>query len=411
MTRPWRLLFLAPAACGGGAEAALEDLLAALHAARPGWELRVLALADGPLLERVRSRLGPGAAAVLPVPEALRKVGEAGGWMAKVRAGLAGAGVVRALRRELRAWRPDLVHSNGMKTHLLAGVALRLPRPGGFPRGLPLVWHFHDYPGTRRAVLPLLRGLARRCDGALAVSESVAGDVRRVFGGTFPTCMTHNAVDLERFTPEGPALDLDGLAGLPPAAPGTVRVGLVATFAHWKGHETFLRAAASVLRESPAPPVRFYVVGGPIYATAGSQRTGDELRAAARAAGLGETDVGFTGFVDDAPAAMRALDVVVHASTQPEPFGLVLAQAMACGRALVTSGLGGAAEIVTPETDALVHQAGDADSLAAAILRLAADAGLRARLGAAGRAGSKRFSRERLAEKVVPLYEGLMAGR
>ena len=55
---------------------------------------------------------------------------------------------------------------------------------------------------------------------------------------------------------------------------------------------------------------------------------------------------------------MRALDVVVHASTQPEPFGLVIAEAMACGRAVVVSSGGGAAEIVTPGEDALVHEVG-----------------------------------------------------
>ena len=206
-------------------------------------------------------------------------------------------------------------------------------------------------------------------------------------------------------------MDLDALAGLPPAVPGTVRVGLVATFARWKGHKTFLQAAAAALlrqRGTTPVPVRYYVVGGPIYATTGSQHTLDELRTTARAAGLGETDAGFTGFVDDAAAAMRALDVVVHASTRPEPFGLVLAQAMAVGRALVTSGLGGAAEIVRPDVDALVHRPGDAASLAGAMDRLTADADLRARLGAAGQAAAGRFSRERLAAAVVPVYEQIM---
>ena len=56
-------------------------------------------------------------------------------------------------------------------------------------------------------------------------------------------------------------------------------------------------------------------------------------------------NVGFTGHVDDVPAALRALDIVVHASVEPEPFGLVIAEAMACGRPLIVSRAGGAAEI------------------------------------------------------------------
>ncbi len=58
---------------------------------------------------------------------------------------------------------------------------------------------------------------------------------------------------------------------------------------------------------------------------------------------------------------MRALDIVVHASTRPEPFGLVIAEAMACGRAVITSAAGGAAEIVESEVDALTHTPGDVE--------------------------------------------------
>src|SRR5690606_34969087 len=125
----------------------------------------------------------------------------------------------------------------------------------------------------------------------------------------------HNAVDEDVFTSQGPALDLAKLSELDPPPSGTIRVGLVATFAHWKGHETFLRAAAS-----STGGYRFYVIGAPIYATDGSQWGLDELRKLACDLGV-DHRVGFTGFVEDVPAAMRDLDVVVHASTEPEPFG------------------------------------------------------------------------------------------
>ena len=108
-----------------------------------------------------------------------------------------------------------------------------------------------------------------------------------------------------------------------------VRIGLVATFARWKGHARFSTRSR---RLPESLPVRGYVIGGPVYETAGSQVSLDELRAAVAALGL-EGRVGFTGFVEDAAQAMRALDVVVHASTEPEPFGLVIAEAMACARA------------------------------------------------------------------------------
>ena len=117
-------------------------------------------------------------------------------------------------------------------------------------------------------------------------------------------------MDLDRFNPQGPKLDLDALSGLPPAPEGTLRVGLVATMARWKGHEVFLHSLSILPKELP---IRGYVIGGPIYATAGSQYSIDELKNIASTLGL-NGNIGFTGYVSEPGAAMRALDVVVHAS-------------------------------------------------------------------------------------------------
>ena len=127
------------------------------------------------------------------------------------------------------------------------------------------------------------------------------------------------------------------------------------------------------------------------------------------AAELGlEKIVGFTGFVDDSAAAIRALDIVVHASTQPEPFGLAIAEGMACGKPVIVSAAGGAIEIVTPGVDALTHSPGDVDALADCIVKLAGDCGLRNRIGAAARASAERqFSRERVVAEMLPIYQGV----
>ena len=104
--------------------------------------------------------------------------------------------------------------------------------------------------------------------------------------------------------------------------------------------------------------------------------------------------------------ALRALDIVVHASTEPEPFGLVIAEAMACGRPVIVANGGGAREIVEPGVDALTHPPGDAAALAARIRELAEDARLRAALGVSAReAALRRFDRMRLASELIPLYE------
>src|SRR5579862_640252 len=132
------------------------------------------------------------------------------------------------------------------------------------------------------------------------------------------------------------------------------------------------------------PPVRGYLIGGPLYETEGSQSDPEDLRRLAARLGL-TGRVGFTGFVAEPAAAMRALDVVVHASTQPEPFGLVIAEAMACGKAVLVSDTAPLEELVSPGEDALTYPAGDSLVLAARIAELAKDRGLRSRLGQAAR--------------------------
>jgi glycosyltransferase involved in cell wall biosynthesis len=211
-----------------------------------------------------------------------------------------------------------------------------------------------------------------------------------------------NAIDLQRFTPAGRCLDLDRLAGLPPAPAGTVRVGLIGTFGRWKGHQTFLDAIA---RLGDMPALRAYVIGDALYQTSGSQYTLEELRAQSEANGL-TGRVGFTGFVDSVDEAIRALDIVVHASTAPEPFGLVIVEAMACARAVIASDAGGAREIFTREVDALGHPPGDSEALAACIAQLARNETLRAQLGAAARqTAERRFNRRRLASELAPIYQ------
>jgi glycosyltransferase involved in cell wall biosynthesis len=133
----------------------------------------------------------------------------------------------------------------------------------------------------------------------------------------------------------------------------------------------------------------------------------EELQAQADRPGLGSR-VGFTGFLPPAPA-MRALDVVVHASTRPEPFGLVVAEAMACGRALITSA-SGAQRSRDRREDALTCVPGDADSLSACITRLARDPVLRRELGKNARASAcRRFDSDRFARELVAVYEAALA--
>lgn len=400
-----RIAFVSVSDQMGGSEAVLLDIVRGLRRVRPTWDLHLVAPGHGPLCGRA---VGAGAgAAVLELPRALASFGERAAVSGRVgipsvrllRAGAAVPGYQRAMNALLDRLEPDLVHTNGFKAHVPAARARG--------RGRALVWHLHEYVGRRPLTRALLRRYAGRCAAIVANSRSVADDARRALGG-HRVRVIPNAVDLSVFNPAGPLADLDALCGMAPAPAGAVRVGLVATFARWKGHEVFLQAIAALPRDAP---IRAYVVGGPVYDTQGSQYSAEELGALARGLGIGGR-VGFTGFVDDPARAMRTLDVVVHASTDPEPFGLVIAEAMACGRALVTSGCGGAAELVRDGVDALVHRPGDSAGLAACIDRLARDPATRLRLGERARAlAVERFDAERFVDRFAALYEEVAAHR
>jgi glycosyltransferase involved in cell wall biosynthesis len=397
-----KIAYLNPGGAIGGAEMCLLDVLSSLRTARPDATPVVLLGAGGPLQAEVEALGIP--CEVLPLPGGVARLGDAGATnlgrkLVLMGRALASARVTfayaRRLARWIRATRPDLVQTNGMKMHLLGTWAT--------PRAVPVVWHLHDYLGTRPAMARLLRMVTQTGVESVAVSHSVAADAMKTLSERMPIRVIHNGVDVDRFSPgEGDPAALDRAAGLVPATGPVVRVGLVATFATWKGHDVFLEAVSRIPADRPA---RFFIVGGPIYESSGSQVTLDDLKRRAAALGVAGR-VGFTGYQADPAQALRSLDVVVHASTRPEPFGRVIVEGMACGRAVVAMSEGGAAELFRPGEDALGCAPRDPSALAGVIMRLIDDPPLRRRLGESARqAVLCRFDRTRLALEWTSVYD------
>ena len=390
--------FLNPVGTIGGAERVLLAWVAAARRIAPSARLSAVLFGDGLL----RARLTASGVEVhlLPLPDTLAATGDTalqdrpGSGIRPLLATLPAAGrFVLHLRKLLTRLAPDLIHSNGLKAHLLGAAAK--------PSGTPLLWHLHDFYSERPVAKWGLKLARAAATGGIAISDAIRRDTRRLLPG-FPVRTVLNTVDTDHFTPGvGNPDELDLLSGMPKAAPGTLRVGLVATYANWKGHGVFLDALATL----PASlPFRGYVVGGPIYATGGSQVTRLELEERIATNGLAGR-VGLVPFQDDPASVYRALDIVVHASTRPEPFGLSIAEAMSCGRAVVVSAAGGAAELFRDGEDAVGFPPGDAAALAAALRQLVASPDARVALGAAARRRAVRtFTPERLLGEVGALY-------
>jgi glycosyltransferase involved in cell wall biosynthesis len=375
---PLRVLLLSAVGEIGGAERVVLDLI---RFAQPGVRFALICMADGPLVAAAREA-GAERVQVCPWPERLNRTGDSGiaGFSQALRTAptmfaslaLSLPGFERsaqAVNRAVAEWRPHVIHSNNVKTHLLS----RRIRPGA----AKLIWHLHDLVSSRRLARHLLPRMATEVDAFVAVSDAVAKDAREVFGPSAPVTVVHNGIDTSRFAP---AVSDPSVLGR--VRPG-LRVGLIATFARWKGQDVFIDAVARL-----SPDIRsratFYIVGGPIYRTGGSQWSASELEARIDRAGL-RGSMCLTGFVSELPEVYRALDVVVHASKRPEPFGLTIAEAMACGRATIASYGGGAIELFEDGKSALAVPMGDAAGLSRCLEKLILDAGLRRQLGAAAR--------------------------
>lgn len=271
------------------------------------------------------------------------------------------AGAVADFAREHRI---DLIQGNN---GILINDAVIL---GARQAGLPCVIHCRGAEYPSRLGTWLVGNVSR----VLAVSGFVAESVQALGFEEERIVLVPEGIDAAAF-----ARDADGGAfrsrhGLPDDMP---LVGIVACLVGWKGHDVFLQALSRVLPGRLAGAV---VVGGE---PDGSSLEEARLQEEAKRLGIADR-VWFTGHESDVASAMAACQVVVHASTSPEPFGRVILEAMSLGRPLVATRAGGPLEVVDSGIDGLLIPPGDAQAMASAIERLLDDARLRDRLGRAG---------------------------
>jgi glycosyltransferase involved in cell wall biosynthesis len=172
----------------------------------------------------------------------------------------------------------------------------------------------------------------------------------------------------------------------------------------WKGQHILLQAIASLLPRYPQ--LQILIIGGP---GAGGTAYADELRRLAGTLGI-EASVRFLGHRDDVPRLLPAMDVLVHASTSPEPFGRVVIEAMAAGVAVVGTAAGAIPEIVRDEVEGLLVPPGDAPAMASALAIALDHPELRASwVEAARETVAERFNLAQYVRGVEKVYEGILS--
>lgn len=376
--RPLRLLFTLPwATRSGGA----EEMLQALVEGGPGhgYESEVAFLQEGPWPAELRAE---------GVPVHVLQAG-------RVRELHLGARAVLRLARVLRGRRPDVVVNWVAKTQLYGAPAAMLAGMGD-----RVVWWQHAIPSDHW----LDRAATALPAAAIGCTSHAAAEAQRRIRPARPMFVVAAGARAPARRPDATAPGAP--AGLPELPEGTLLVGLVARLQPWKGQDRLVRAAA-LLRER-GHAVHVLLVGGdswslaPDYASA-LPRLIAELQ-------MGE-HVTMTGEVPDAGPYIDRMDVLVNAS-DPEPFGIVLLEAMARGVAVVAVDRGGPREIVEGGVTGMLARSGEPSALADAIEPLLVSPELRSRLAAAGRERfESQFTEEAMCRRFAEQMRSLVAAR
>ncbi|HEY2652952.1 MAG TPA: glycosyltransferase family 4 protein [Solirubrobacteraceae bacterium] len=346
-----KVVYLDHVARLSGGEIALLRLLPGLD----GVSRHVILAEDGPLVQQLH--LAGISSEILPFTERARDLhrDELGRGLAPAAVTAATAAYVVRLACRLRRLHADVVHANSLKAGVYGSLASRLAR-------VPMVWHVRDRISTDYLPRPaaiLVRSMIRRLPTVvLANSEA-----------TMATLGARTLASVPHFVIPDP---LPGVPVQPSPNGGPLVYGLVGRLAPWKGQDLFLRAFA---RAFPTGQERAVLVGGALF---GEDDYADELPRLAEKLGIADR-VEFRGHRRDVWDELSRLDVLVHTSVTPEPFGLVILEGMVAGVPVIAAGAGGPAEILQHDVTGILYEPSNEAELAESMRRLG-DRGLRERL-------------------------------
>jgi len=293
------------------------------------------------------------------------------------------------LLRLLQRHKIDLIHANSTTAQVYALPAARLA-------GIPVVWHCRD-------LVPLgLPGkiLCRHTTRILAISAAVKEHLLEYGPPPALVEVIYNGLDIDRFCEHGQREMFRQSYGYSPA---TFLIGMAGHLVPWKKHRLFLEAAARIAAELPA--ARFIIAGGDLFQDHPGYRS--ELQALAGTMGI-QDKVTFTGYLADIVPFLEGLDLLLHPASH-EPFGRIVAEAMALGKPVVAIDAAGPKEIIANGIDGLLVPADAPDALAAAVLKLAVNPAQCSAIGAAARERIRQnFASPIMANRIAALYTELL---
>jgi glycosyltransferase involved in cell wall biosynthesis len=337
-----RVLFLDHVGALGGAELALVDVARSYRDTST-----FLLFADGPFRERL-TNLGI-AVEVIEGGNALHSVRRETAWP-----GFAAAAEVMTLawRTARLARRHDFLHANSQKAFVIACVAGLLARK-------PVVWDLNDLllpahfsRNNIRLDVWLANWFAVR---VIANSQASANALIAQGGRGDKVRVVYNGIDGAPFSAVNQADIVSARAEL--GLENNRVIGVFGRLAEWKGQHVAIEAMTRV------PDAHLILVGDALF---GEQAYAERLKAQVQQLGLGDR-VHFLGFRTDIPRLMCMVDIVLHTSTAPEPFGRVIVEGMLASRPVIATRAGGVEEIIEHGRTGLLVEPGNPVELADAI--------------------------------------------
>jgi glycosyltransferase involved in cell wall biosynthesis len=368
-----RVVELVATGTNGGAQEHVANLVSRIDRSR--YDVSVLALSGGAGVRRIEKTSAPVCVLDdMPDEEA-----------------------IEAVASHLAAVKADVVHNHMYRAEVVGTQAAWAVAAAGRPRPF-VVATVHSSRIRSDEDRDLIRRLTPKMDHLIAVSRAIVRKLEDEGRVGAPISLIYNGVDLTRYREPEVCCTLQAEYGIAPGAP---IVGVVARLEVEKGHPTLLEAWPQVL--ASVPDAHLLIVGE------GSQR--EALEAQARALGLlgPHPSVTFTGRRDDVPAVTAALDVAVLPSYR-EAQGLSILEAMALGRPVVASAVGGIPEMIEHGRTGLLVPPHQPTFLAHAITRLLTDHPYADTLGKAGRdLVEERFCAELMVRAIETIYDEAVA--
>lgn len=303
----------------------------------------------------------------------------------------------RELRKLIRYYKPEIVHTHASKSGTLGRLA-------AIHEGVPIVLHtfhghvFHSYFGSlkTKVFLAIERYLARKSTRIIAISAKQKEELCEQFkiAPAQKTEVIPLGFDLSRFETDQEKLrsDFREKYGLDQE----VAIGIIGRLVPVKDHETFLKSLQGI---QSVKPWRAFIIGD------GELR--EQLEELVRAYGLSGKVV-FTSWINNIEFALAGLDIVALTSlNEGTPVSLIEAQS--AGRAIVSTAVGGIENVVIPNESALLYDKRDSKGLGEGLSTLIESSEKRREMGGLGRKFVReRFSFTRLAKDMSDLYNRLL---